>query len=353
MADLSLYLKFAAIIILLFVATTVVSPGRISARTGAAAVFLVSLAGYLGCQLCHLLHHSAWLVWLIHIGCFGVPFAFYLFAESLFVDAFRFRLKHLLMFLFIETLNFVLVFSLRVYAEDSFARFGEPAALLRALPQIVSFTFILTTLFSVIARRKADLVEARRKFRMQFMVIAGAAILLILITELIYQQRKTPELFDLIRSGVVLILVWYFSGRLIDAEAGHGRDSGKNAQTPPPAGIDQALLARLNQAMHTEKIFMRESLSIRGLAEYLQTQEYILRRLINSALGYRNFNDYLNEFRIEEARRLLSDRANASLPILRLAMDLGFGSLAPFNRAFKVKTGMTPVEFRKTAAGLQ
>ena len=65
-----------------------------------------------------------------------------------------------------------------------------------------------------------------------------------------------------------------------------------------------------------------------------------------AALGFRNFNQMANRFRIEEAKRRLADPALRRLPILTIAYDCGFGSVGPFNRAFKAETGLTPLEFR-------
>ncbi|MDX1580240.1 MAG: helix-turn-helix domain-containing protein, partial [Alphaproteobacteria bacterium] len=85
------------------------------------------------------------------------------------------------------------------------------------------------------------------------------------------------------------------------------------------------------------------------VAEKLDAQDYRLRRLINGHLGYRNFNDFLNTYRVEAAKADLHDPEKAHLPILTIAMDLGYRSLASFNRAFKELTGSTPSEFRQNA----
>ena len=68
---------------------------------------------------------------------------------------------------------------------------------------------------------------------------------------------------------------------------------------------------------------------------------------ITGALGYPNFNQMVNGYRIEEAKRRLVDPALAHLPILTIALDCGFGSIGPFNRAFKADAGMTPQEYRR------
>ena len=79
--------------------------------------------------------------------------------------------------------------------------------------------------------------------------------------------------------------------------------------------------------------------------------EHQLRKLINGALGFRNFSAFLNARRIPDAKAVLADPDNAKRQVLQIALDLGYGSIAPFNRAFKEATGQTPTEFRKTALG--
>jgi AraC-like DNA-binding protein len=71
--------------------------------------------------------------------------------------------------------------------------------------------------------------------------------------------------------------------------------------------------------------------------------------VINGGLGHRNFNAFLNGYRIAEAKAALADPAQADVPVLTIAMDAGFNSLGPFNRAFKSETGLTPSEYRRGA----
>ncbi|OUS00575.1 hypothetical protein A9Q81_10505 [Gammaproteobacteria bacterium 42_54_T18] len=71
------------------------------------------------------------------------------------------------------------------------------------------------------------------------------------------------------------------------------------------------------------------------------------RRLINQHLGYRNFNEYLNHFRIQEASTQLSSTDFEHLPILTIALDVGYASLIPFNRAFKTRYEQSPSEYRR------
>ncbi len=113
--------------------------------------------------------------------------------------------------------------------------------------------------------------------------------------------------------------------------------------------IDPALLRRLEHLMTVERAYRREGLTIGPLATELGVPEYRLRQLINEGLGHRNFNAFLNRYRIEEAKAALADPEQKEVPVLTIALDAGFQSIGPFNRAFKTDTDMTPTEFRRAA----
>ncbi len=70
---------------------------------------------------------------------------------------------------------------------------------------------------------------------------------------------------------------------------------------------DQKLVGALMRLMADERIYRHDNVSIGTLATKLSIPEYRLRRLINQQLGYRNFNVFLNNHRIEEAKAALAD----------------------------------------------
>ncbi|OQX38244.1 MAG: hypothetical protein B0D91_04645 [Oceanospirillales bacterium LUC14_002_19_P2] len=111
--------------------------------------------------------------------------------------------------------------------------------------------------------------------------------------------------------------------------------------------IEDTTFSRLQSLMETKFIYREDSLTIGELAGRLNMQEYRLRSLINRQLGYRNFNDYLNHFRIREIRERLSDPNQKDIPILTIALEAGFHSLSAFNRAFKNRMGITPSQYRE------
>ena len=118
---------------------------------------------------------------------------------------------------------------------------------------------------------------------------------------------------------------------------------------PGPASnpAEDRLADSLHHAMAVEHAYRSEDLSIAALAARLSVPEYRLRRLINQRLGHRNFNAYVNGFRLAEAMAALADSSKRELPVLTIALTAGFQSIGPFNRAFKAATGLTPTEFRR------
>ena len=118
----------------------------------------------------------------------------------------------------------------------------------------------------------------------------------------------------------------------------------ESALTPSEHVLKQKLDAAMAGGLYREA-----GLSIGVLAERLGSPEHRLRALINRRLGYRNFSAFLNHHRIAEAKAMLAAPAHVDLPILTIAMDLGYGSLAPFNRAFREDCGQTPTDFRRAS----
>jgi AraC-like DNA-binding protein len=124
-----------------------------------------------------------------------------------------------------------------------------------------------------------------------------------------------------------------------------------SAPSPRPDALSptEALeLDRLRVAI-SGGVCLEPELSLGTLANRLKLPEHRLRRLINKGLGYRNFATFLNDHRVSQAKRMLADPENARRQIVALAFDLGYASLAPFNRAFRELTGMTPTEYRAQA----
>lgn len=215
----------------------------------------------------------------------------------------------------------------------------------------MSLALVAHALFRVIRGSPSDLVEPRRRFRRVFVFINGTAIGLVLCAEIWLRGQPASAAVEAAKSYAVLALTAVFATWLLqpnpDLLLPSAPASGARISDPGATAEDARLCKRLLAAMHEQKTYRQENLTIPSLARALDIPEYRLRRVINQQLGYRNFNAFLNDLRVNEARLLLADAANERLPILNLAMDLGYGSIGPFNRAFRRATGMTPTQYRR------
>lgn len=117
----------------------------------------------------------------------------------------------------------------------------------------------------------------------------------------------------------------------------------KSGLTEEEAG---EIMKKMNNLMEMEKPFLNSNLSIQDLSEALAIPIHTISEVTNGLIG-QNFFDYLNNYRIEEFKRLATQSKNDEIKILHLAFDAGFSSKTSFNLAFKKFTCETPSQFMK------
>ncbi|MBS1597925.1 MAG: AraC family transcriptional regulator [Bacteroidetes bacterium] len=105
------------------------------------------------------------------------------------------------------------------------------------------------------------------------------------------------------------------------------------------------LVGRIILLMEKEKIYQETELTLQNLADKLQTPSYQVSQAINEGME-KTFYDLINNYRVEEAKRLLLDPKNSNYTILSVGFEAGFNSKTTFNTVFKKFTGLTPTDFR-------
>jgi AraC-like DNA-binding protein len=275
---------------------------------------------------------------------------FWLFTRALFDDAFKMRWWHALVWAVVAGFSFI---NCAWIAPAS----GNVRFAILAINLLV-LGFIALAVGQTIASWSADLVEGRRRLRV-FIVSAAAlygginAVLQILVS-----GREAADVADTANAGLlagIVAAICYSMTRVAAVDlfpvapvvTAVANVSAPSVAPPDSGTADQRLVDALLRLMADERIYRHDNISIGTLATKLRIPEYKLRRLINQRLGYRNFNVFLNNHRIEEAKAALADPSQAEVPVITIAMDAGFQSLGPFNRAFKATTGVTPTEYRR------
>ncbi|SFO52194.1 AraC-type DNA-binding protein [Bradyrhizobium sp. Ghvi] len=274
----------------------------------------------------------------------GLPAAFWIAMGAMFTDEFRPRWSHALGWLALVALAVMDQF--RHPMSVDVARTG------------LSVAFLLFGAWHAWSGRGIDLVEGRRRLRVWYAAITVLYALVAIAADWLWPGGLSASSVSLANAAALTALIFLFAvqASIITAEtqlasaAVQARPSAPAFDpqvVAPAAGPDSAQLLALQHLLEHDKVFREPDLSTASLSQKLGIPEYRLRHLINRRLGHRNFNAFVNGYRLADAEAALSDPAQASVPILTIALDAGFGSVGPFNRAFKAQTGLTPSEYRR------
>ena len=344
-------LRGGAVVLLVLVAILLVRDARRVPAGMFSALFALGAACYTIVSASVFDHDPSYWLLPARVVAMGNPVVFCLFAAALFDDDFEPSWLHGAAWLALVALGI----------------FG----LLSGVPQVrwicSGFGLICNAIgvWYVLAGRSLDLVEERRRLRAALVIVVGVYSAAIIISEIALPAGGARPTLYLANSIGVLAITLVFALVLLSVSR-----EGALISLPMPAnamqvaaprrvaaGFGQAdrakanedgrLMEALRRLMEEDKAYREEGLSIGTLAGKLGIPEHGLRRLINQRLGYRNFNAFLNGYRLDDVLAALADPTQETVPILTIALDAGFQSLGPFNRAFKAQTGMTPSEFRR------
>lgn len=213
----------------------------------------------------------------------------------------------------------------------------------------IAFGLVAHIAYVAISGRKIDLVEGRRRARTIYASMISALFLIDLVSERAYGAYFTPLIINVVQlSAFLAVILWsfYWLFRMEKSVFAFEKSAPVAPAAPALSHKDAALKEKLTAIMEGERAFLETDLSIGALAQRLGAPEHHLRAFINKTMGHRNFRSYLNGYRLEAAKAALADPEKAALPILTIAMDSGFASLASFNRAFKETVGKTPSAYR-------
>ncbi|MEH6584635.1 MAG: helix-turn-helix transcriptional regulator, partial [Halioglobus sp.] len=212
-------------------------------------------------------------------------------------------------------------------------------------------------IYLVLSELPGDFLEKRRQFRIWFVCIlifvpTAATIERVFISETLYLDSNSilESVSIFLLSCLLLIHIARPKETYIFEKKG-----AVGSENSTPELSDQHLAELIPADRHSLEILeakMRDGLyrepglTISRIAKTVNVPEHRLRKIINHHLGYRNISQYLNSYRIEESKNRLADADERHIPILTIAMEAGYMSLRPFNRAFKNLTSQTPTEYR-------
>ena len=122
-------------------------------------------------------------------------------------------------------------------------------------------------------------------------------------------------------------------------------DSGQAYARSKLANVDaDNVAARLHAAMREDELYRDPLLNLSGLSRQARVPEHTISQVLNQHLGL-SFYDFVNQYRIDEARKLLVSETST---VLDVALGVGYNSKSTFYTAFRKVVGQTPTEFRRT-----
>jgi len=183
-----------------------------------------------------------------------------------------------------------------------------------------------------------------------FLIYFSLVLLVLLLDLVIFRLFKGQGYFYFTRFyyypffiGIAIITYW------IGLEGFARRNDPELSVKSIPKNVDiQKLISiskDLKHAMESDKLFTNQDLSLSILAEKLAMKPYLISKSLSEVLDKR-FNDFVNEYRVDEFRSLLQDPKNSNFTLLSIAMDAGFNSKSSFHRAVKKHLGISPSELK-------
>lgn len=155
--------------------------------------------------------------------------------------------------------------------------------------------------------------------------------ILVLVNIMIYQGLKNPQFFQKISET-----------DLLNTEI----KQSKKKTNKLNIGELNPLAIELEKYMSQYKPYLKSELDLDTLAKAMEVHPKTLSQAINQILG-NNFSEYINSYRIEEAKLLLQNITDNQTTIMEIMYQVGFNSRSVFNNAFKNKTGLTPSQYKE------
>lgn len=338
--QINMLLQISCVTLLALAGILLIRYARTGVNTWAGISFVVAVICYLVLET-PVVQASKPLFLLAVTGSISIPVIFFLLTRAIFDDHFRPSWMIVLWFGLEIAAHFWIY--LRPYL--SVAAWAQQ--LCHGVSALISIGFILAGLYTAITTGKGDLIESRMRFRNIFIMVTAALIGITLIVESMPIAKESVDTLQALQRSTILALTVFFLVGNFESKPGF---FFREVPDQKPSVIhDDALRGKLEALISEKKIYRQEGLTIRTLAELLHEQEYKVRRLINGELGFRNFNDFLNTYRVNEACEMLRDPSQNRKTILEIAYSLGYQSIGPFNKAFKELKNTTPTAFRKSA----
>ncbi len=150
----------------------------------------------------------------------------------------------------------------------------------------------------------------------------------------------------LFKIAVLLLLLALLAAAFYIYKKHPFKKKAKYKGSPLNSHFAEECIRKLKHLMKNEKVYSDADISLQSLAEKLSVTPHLLSKVLNERLN-QNFAEFINSYRIEEAKRILKSPKGARQKIEALSFEVGFNSRVAFYRAFKKYTNITPTQYKK------
>ncbi|MCI5056885.1 MAG: helix-turn-helix domain-containing protein [Flavobacteriales bacterium] len=293
------------------------------------------------------LQPELWVLALIPIG-FNSSYFFWLFSKSVFDDNLRLHYKHFIYFLIASAIMLLsfLQSSHQILFDPNTTDIGIQL-FVKAVPALMSLLFVVLAILESQKGRDKDLIETRIAFRCYFIPLTAGLFVLTIAGRLSGSDfTNIPPYIDFIHKLIILAILLPFLYLRVQFKKGFFFSIPQEEESLPFETSEKLILS-IQSYMTEQQTYLKEDISLKTIAQDLKIPEYKLRKAINAKLGYKNFNDFINSYRVKYACKILENNSNRDKTILEIAYSIGYKSISPFNKAFKELTGTTPTQYRK------
>jgi AraC-like DNA-binding protein len=209
---------------------------------------------------------------------------------------------------------------------------------------LLSSTALMLTIWEAARNWPEASNHGERRLRLIYIGTFGTMVFINMVMLKVFSLAQWPGLVELIQgisfTSIFALCSWALWYR-------HQYPLADTKALPEATQDDLLLGKRLNPLLDRERSYLNPDLSLPLLAKALGEPPNRVSRAITAGLKAANVNQLVNARRIDHAQTLLSDPAWEKATILQIALESGFNSIGPFNRALKARTGTTPRSFRQ------
>ncbi len=189
------------------------------------------------------------------------------------------------------------------------------------------FVFLVMVFFPILTQFAFGFFESKRA--LMFIDLTGSFVFFLVVY---YANLLKPELFH------------EFPHLLLEDHSSIPEIKEKYENSSLHEDQKHIYVKKLLEFMETNKPYHQPDLTLSKLSDHINVPVHYLSQIINEKLDV-NFLDFINSYRINEAKDKLIDPDFSHLSILGVAFDVGFNAKSTFYSVFKKQTGMTPTEF--------